>query len=84
MAKPPLSPTPNPAGGKLTAHQVHYYDTYNNGGEAGLRDQIFAETISIDYTAFGVGPPRDYKRDEWVAEVGSLLGLYKATQHIVR
>ena len=80
---PPL-PHPQSEGRELTAQQVHYYDTYNNGGEAGLRDHIFAETISVDYTAFGFGPPRDYKRDEWVAEIGRLLGLYKATQHIVR
>ena len=63
--------------------QVHYYDTYTNGGEVGLRDRVFAETIWIDYTAFGLDAPRDFGRDEWVAEIGRLIGMFKATQHVV-
>ena len=62
---------------------MHYYDTYTTGGEAGLRERVFAERVSVDYTAFGTDAPGEYGRDEWVAEVGRLLGLFEATQHVV-
>ncbi|KAL2113046.1 hypothetical protein VUR80DRAFT_5469 [Thermomyces stellatus] len=62
---------------------VHYYDTFSTGGEAGLRDRVFAGTVSVDYTAFGFAPPRDFTREEWVREIGRLVGTFKATQHSI-
>lgn len=63
---------------------MHYYDTYVAGGEAGLRECVFAERVWVDYTAFGLDGPGESGRDEWVAELGRVIGLFEATQHVIR
>ena len=59
--------------------QPIYYDTHNLEG---LRSEVYAASVEIDYTSLLGGTSRIVLREDWVNEVGGILGHFASTQHV--
>ncbi|KAK4239072.1 hypothetical protein C8A03DRAFT_32870 [Achaetomium macrosporum] len=57
-----------------------YYDTLNIDG---LANEVYADSILIDYTSILGGEPTTVSRAEWVDRVRSILQTFESSQHII-
>jgi hypothetical protein len=59
--------------------QPLYYDTHNL---TGLADEVYADSIDVDYTSILGGAPYTISRADWVAQIAGLLPQFASTQHV--
>ncbi|KAK4192796.1 hypothetical protein QBC35DRAFT_483410 [Podospora australis] len=56
-----------------------YYDLRNI---AGLRDEVYAQELYLDYTSILGGEPFTIARDEWVDRASKIFESFSSTQHV--
>ena len=59
--------------------QPLYYDT---GNISGLANEVYADSIDIDYTFILGGAPYTISRADWVDQIAGLLPQFASTQHV--